>query len=75
MVGQLDYKMRCISIKLCEFPTKGWMLVAVYGFDAESILLGNFMYITTYTKIVLKTKEFKTFFLYIIDVKQWELLF
>ena len=32
-------KMRCIPVKLCEFPAKELTLVAVYGFGAEPMLL------------------------------------
>lgn len=32
-------KMSCIPVKLCEFPTKDVVLVAVYGFGAEPMLL------------------------------------
>lgn len=36
---EVKCKMSCIPIKLCEFPTKELMLVAVYGFGAEPMLL------------------------------------
>lgn len=35
----VDCKMSCIPIRLCEFPEKDLTLVAVYGFGAEPMLL------------------------------------
>lgn len=35
----LHCKMRCVPVKLCEFPAKQLTLVAVYGFGAEPMLL------------------------------------
>lgn len=35
----INCKMSCIPVKLCEFPTKDLVLVAVYGFGAEPMLL------------------------------------
>ena len=35
----VNCKMSCIPVRLCEFPAKELMLVAVYGFGAEPMLL------------------------------------
>lgn len=35
----VNCKMSCIPVRLCEFPARELTLVAVYGFDAEPMLL------------------------------------
>jgi len=36
---QVNCKISCIPVKLCEFPSKELILIAVYGFGAEPMLL------------------------------------
>ena len=36
---RINCKMSCIPVKLCEFPTKDLILVVVYGFGSEPMLL------------------------------------
>lgn len=35
----INCRMNCIPIRLCEFPTKDMVLVVVYGFGTEPMLL------------------------------------
>lgn len=35
----IQYKMSCIPVRLCEFPSKELVLTAVYGFGEEPMLL------------------------------------